>query len=303
VIAVLGALLPLFALIALGYAARRTGWPGPRGWRAIERLTYYVLFPALLFTSLAGTSLAGGGPVAVALALATVATAAASLLTRPPLALSGPTFSSVIQGAIRPNTYVGVGAALALWSNQGVALAAVGLAVVIPIVNVIAVLGLLRYAPPAVAGKPPSLVSSLLRNPLIVSCVAGLAANGVGLDLPEWLMGGLKHLGQASLPLGLLAVGAALELTGLASRWRAVAAACGLKLVVAPAIAAALLALFGVQSTAFAVAVVYMGVPTSASAYVLAVEMGGDRETMATIISASTILSAITLPLIVTIVH
>lgn len=116
-------------------------------------------------------------------------------------------------------------------------------------------------------------------------------------------MGSLKLLGQASLPLGLLAVGAALELSALAIRWRAVAAACGLKLVLSPAIAAALLALFGVEGTAFAVAVVYMGVPTSASAYVLAVEMGGDRDAMATIISASTILSAITLPLIVMMVR
>ena len=52
----------------------------------------------------------------------------------------------------------------------------------------------------------------------------------------------------------------------------------------------------------FAVAVVYMGVPTSASAYVLAAEMGGDREAIATIISASTVLSAVTLPVIVLLV-
>jgi len=299
VIAVFGALLPLFVLIALGYAGRRMGWPGPRAWRAVERLTYYVLFPALLFTSLAGASLAGGGAVAVALAVATVATAATSLLVGKPLALSGPTFSSVIQGAIRPNTYVGVGAALALWGNQGVALAAVGLAVVIPIVNVIAVMGLLRYAPNAETARQPSLIASLARNPLILSCLAGLAANAADLHLPAWLAESLKVMGQASLPLGLLAVGAALELSALRSRGQAVAAACGLKLIVSPALAAALLVLFGVHGTAFAVAVVYMGVPTSASAYVLAAEMGGDRSAMATIISAATILSAITLPAIV----
>jgi malonate transporter and related proteins len=299
VIVVFGALLPLFVLIALGYAARRVGWPGPRAWRAVERLTYYVLFPALLFTSLAGTSLARGGAVAVALAVATMSTAIASLFAGRALALSGPTFSSVIQGAIRPNTYVGVGAALALWSNQGVALAAVGLAVVIPIVNVIAVMGLLRYAPNAGTSRQPSLVASLARNPLILSCLAGLAANAAGLHMPPWLTASLKILGQASLPLGLLAVGAALELSALRSRWQAVAAACGLKLIVSPTLAAALLVLLGVHGTAFAVAVVYMGVPTSASAYVLAAEMGGDRSTMATIISASTILSAITLPAIV----
>jgi predicted permease len=261
-----------------------------------------VLFPALLFQSLATTSLAGGGNVALALAGATAAVAAAALLVRHPLALDGRTQSSVLQGAIRPNTYVGVGAALAVWGSPGVALAAVGLAVVIPMVNVISVVGLLRYVP-GKSAKHPSLVASLVRNPLIVSCIAGLAVNGLGWSLPVWLNGTLKLVSQASLPLGLLAVGAALELAALRSRWRAVAAACALKLIASPAIAALLLAIFGVGGIPFAVAVVYMGVPTSASAYVLAVEMGGDRETMATIISASTVLSALTLPVLVLMVR
>jgi hypothetical protein len=298
VTAVLRALLPLFALIALGYVARLIGWPKPPVWRSIERLTYYVLFPALLFTSLASTSLAGGGAVAMALAVASVATAAVSLLVRKPFRLSGPTFSSVLQGAIRPNTYVGVGAALALWGQHGVALAAVGLATVIPIVNVIAVLGLLRYAR-GDSSKRPSPIVSLVVNPLILSCFAGLAANGLGWHPPGWLIGALKLLGQASLPLGLLAVGAALQLSALRTRLSAVGAACALKLVVSPILAAALLLLFGVRETALAVSVMYMGVPTSASAYVLAAEIGGDRDSMATIISVSTILSALTLPLVV----
>ena len=297
--AVLSALLPLFVLIALGYGARWIGWPGPKSWRVVEQLTYYILFPALLFSSLAGTSLAGGSVVALALALTTVATTALALLAQGPLLLSGPTFSSVIQGAIRPNTYVGVGAALAVWGDQGVALAAVGLATVIPIVNVIAVVGLLRYAPSEGSETRRSLILSLIRNPLIGACLAGLTVNAVGFELPDWLMGSMKMLGQASLPLGLLAVGAALQLAAIRNRWEAVAASCGLKLIVSPIIAALLLGLFGVHGTAFAVAVVYMAVPTSASAYILAAEMGGDSEAMAAIISASTILSAITLPLIV----
>ena len=296
--AVLRALLPLFALIAVGYVARLAGWPKPPVWRAVERLTYYVLFPALLFTSLATTSLAGGGRIAVALAVAVIFTAALSLLVRKPLRVSGATFSSVLQGAVRPNTYVGVGAALALWGSHGVALAAVGLATVIPIVNVISVVGLIHYAGGG-AKRRLSPVAALALNPLILSCFAGLVANGLAWHPPVWIMGALKLLGQASLPLGLLAVGAALQLSGFRARLPAVGAACAFKLAVAPTLTALLLALFGVRGLAFTVAAMYMGVPASASSYVLAVEMGGDRETMATIVSVSTILSALTLPAVV----
>jgi malonate transporter len=301
VTAVLGALLPLFALIALGTLARRVGWPGPAAWRAIERLTYYVLFPALLFQSLATTSLAGGGHVALALAAATLVVAGGSLLVSRALALHGTTLTSVLQGAIRPNTYVGVGAALAVWGTPGVALAAVGLAVVIPLVNVISVLGLLRYAP-----KPEqrqSLLVALIANPLMLACLAGLAVNALGWPLAPWLSAPLRLMGQASLVLGLLAVGAALNLAALRARWPAAAAASVLKLIASPAIAAVLLAALGVSGVPFAVAVVYMGVPTSVSAYVLAVEMGGDRDAMATIISVTTVLSALTLPAIVLLVR
>lgn len=295
--AVLRALLPLFALIALGTVARLAGWPKPPVWRAVERLTYYVLFPALLFSSLATASLAGEGRIAAALAVAAVATAVLALSVRKPLRVSGATFSSVLQGAIRPNTYVGVGAALALWGSHGVALAAVGLATVIPIVNVISVVGLIYYVGSAKRRLSP--VAALALNPLILSCFAGLAANGLAWHPPVWIMGALKLLGQASLPLGLLAVGAALQLSGFRARLPAVGAACVFKLAVAPALTALLLALFGVHGLAFTVAAMYMGVPASASAYVLAVEMGGDRETMATIVSVSTILSALTLPVVV----
>ena len=97
--AVLGALLPLFALIAIGYVARLVGWPGPTAWRAMEKITYYVLFPALLISSLAGTSLAGGGAVALALAATSLLTAASALLAPRLIPLTGPTLTSVIQGA------------------------------------------------------------------------------------------------------------------------------------------------------------------------------------------------------------
>jgi malonate transporter len=301
VTAVLIALLPLFGLIALGYGARRIGRPGPTAWRAVERLTYYVLFPALLFQSLATTSLAGGGAVALALGIATMIVATGSLVAGRAVTADGATLSSVLQGAIRPNTYVGVGAALAVWGAQGVALAAVGLAIVIPMVNVISVLGLLRYAPKA--GRQPSLFLSLIGNPLMLSAFAGLAANAVGLHLPAWLSATLKLMGQGSLVLGLLAVGAALNLSALRTHGPAIATASALKLVISPAIAAALLLAFGVGGVPFAVAAVYMGVPTSASAYVLAAEMGGDRDAIASIISATTVLSALTLPLIVVLVR
>ena len=62
------ALWPLFALIIGGHLLRRWDFPGEAFWPAAERLNYFILFPALLFSSLATAPL--GNPALPRLALA-----------------------------------------------------------------------------------------------------------------------------------------------------------------------------------------------------------------------------------------
>ena len=50
-------LWPLFALIVGGYLLRRHDFPGEAFWPTAERLNYFILFPALLFSSLASAPL------------------------------------------------------------------------------------------------------------------------------------------------------------------------------------------------------------------------------------------------------
>ena len=52
-IGILAAISPVFGIIALGFAIRQVDWLGPAFWDAAERITFYVFFPALLFTRLA----------------------------------------------------------------------------------------------------------------------------------------------------------------------------------------------------------------------------------------------------------
>ncbi|MGD8643178.1 MAG: AEC family transporter, partial [Chromatiales bacterium] len=123
----LNALLPVFALIAVGYGLRRAGFPGPGFWSRVEQLTYYVLLPALLVRNL---STARFGeldpmPIVAAMALALLAMSVLVLALRPWLVVDGPGFSSVYQGAIRPNIYVALSGAAGLFGDAGVVLAAV----------------------------------------------------------------------------------------------------------------------------------------------------------------------------------
>lgn len=302
------ALAPIFLLVLMGWALRSRGVLPDAFWAPAEKLTYYALFPALLVSNLAEARLAGL-PVAelvAALAFGTIAMAGAAiaamgLFHRRPFHLDGPGFTSAFQGAIRPNTYVGFAAAAGLWGPPGLTLTAICVALVVPLVNLLSVVALVRWAGPK--DSPPrrwsATILPVVRNPLIAACVVGILLNVTGIGLPRVAGPFLKILGSTSLPLGLLAVGAGLELAGLRRAGWAVAAVTLAKLLLLPALVGAMAWILGVRGLPLVVCAAYSGLPIAPNSYVLARQLGGDATLMASLITASTILAALTLPLVV----
>lgn len=296
---ILAGIAPIFALILVGYGLRRLGFPGEGFWPDMERLTYYVLFPALLLDSLPSKSLSGM-PLALpatALVLAVLGMAVLLFAARPWLGFDGPAFTSLFQGSIRPNTYVGLSAAFALMGSEGLAHSAVVLVVIIPLVNTLAVAALNRYGANGNGRGLGGILRELGRNPLVLACLAGLALNVLGWRLPFGLSEVIAILGRAALPLGLLAVGAGLRLTRI--RLRPLVLSGLTHLILLPLFVAGACALLGVDPVSRTVLVIFTAVPAAASAYILARQMGGDHELMAALITGQTLLSAATMPLMV----
>jgi len=291
------AVAPIFALILLGLVLRRINFPGPDFWPVSERLTYYVLFPALLISGLSGRSYdASAIGLSAVLFLSICLVAGGVSLLRVRVAGNGPAFTSVFQGAIRPNTYVGFSLAAALLGPDWMTLSAVALLTIVPLVNVLCVLTLVRHG--GNGGGPGRIVIELAKNPLILACVVGFALNGFDVALPQVVEDWLVILGKAALPMGLLAVGAALRLEGLAGHVRPVVSASLAHLVALPLTAWLLSLLFGLSPVARDAALIYTAIPVAVSAYILARQMGGDHKLMAVIITVETALSAATLPVI-----
>ena len=136
-------LLTVFLVIAVGAVLRGTGFIAREDWRGFERITYFVLFPAMLMVTMATADLAstpflavGGTLVLSLLTVATIMLALRPLLLRW-FALDGPSFSSVFQGSIRWNSFVAFAMASSLYGKQGAALCAVAIAAMIPLLNVL----------------------------------------------------------------------------------------------------------------------------------------------------------------------
>ena len=292
--------LPEFALILLGVLLRRWAWRSPDFWVELERLVYYVLFPVLLLRTTLDADLAAAGAGAVVLTAvgATVAGAVLAAAVRWLPGIDRVTAASGWQTAFRFNSFI----ALALADQGGftaLALMGVLLGVNVPLVNVLAVTALARSTAGGAAGDGRvGVLRAIARNPLILSTVAGVTGNLAGLTLPSPVDATLSRIAAAAVPLGLLAVGAALRGGGLPRGQRVMAAYLGVvKLLAVPAVALGLAALLGIDGEQRFVVLAFAAVPPATTAYVLAVRMGGDGPFVAAQASATTAAALVTLPL------
>lgn len=283
-------LLPDFMLILLGFAlAKMANWGG-HFWSGVEKIVYYLMFPALLFytTSRAPFDFHATGNF---LKIAFAATACGMLLgwLGKPLFNAAPrVFESGVQTAFRFNSYIALALASRLAGEQGTALMALLIGFLVPLCNMAAV-----YALAHNSGK---LLKEIASNPLVIGTASGVIVNLCGIPVHEAINATLSRLGNASIALGLLAVGAGLRLSALHEAKAMAGYFLSIKLLVLPAIALLLGSYLGLPSLQLQILVIFCSLPTASSAYVLAARMGGNGPFVAFLISASTLLSIVTLP-------
>jgi malonate transporter and related proteins len=285
-------LLPDFLLIVLGWVLCRYSALNRSVWSGVEQLVYYVLFPVLLFVAIVRQPLELApvlNLVGCGLAVTLLGIALALSLKRWP-GVDARLHASGAQTAFRFNSYVALALAERLGGVQSVVWIALLIALCVPICNVAAIWPLARHG-----GIP--LGRELSRNPLIVGTVAGLLVNLAGLQLPSLLDVSLTRLGSASLSLGLLTVGAGMQLGAVKESPGLAAAFLSVRHLVLPVFAILLTRVADLPAAQQNVVVAFAALPTASSAYVLAIRLGGHGGFVASLVSLSTLLGMVSLPL------
>lgn len=285
-------LLPDFLLILSGFALCRFTPLNRPLWDGAERLVYIVLFPALLFTSILRYPLSpvsvlplAGSSVAVALC----GIALAFALRHAP-GVDARLHASGAQTAFRFNSYVALALSERIAGTQGVAWMALIVSLTVPLCNIAAVWPLARHGGQGFVGQ-------LLRNPLILSTGAGLLCNLLGIRLPEIATTTLSRIGGAALPIGLMAVGAGLQFGALREGPVLAAALLLIRHALLPLAAIAMVIALQMPAAQQAIVVAFAAMPTASSAYVLAVRMGGHGGYVAGLVTVSTLIGMVGLPL------
>ena len=306
---IINSIAPIFLLIALGKLLHKTGFFPDSFFKGLNKLVFWFALPALLTSriSVAQLEFATISKIVLLFSLATLLSLALAWGIARILKLPSAKTGSFIQGSFRGNgAFVGLPViiySLGSLDANAESLGTIVLAPVVVLFNILGVSILLHYSSKkSSAGESiATFLTQLTRNPLIIACVAGIALNLMGWVLPPFLFRPLDALGNAALPLILMSIGASLAFERLRGAASPSLIAALIKVVITPAIGFLLAGLFDLGTAERMIAVFYLAAPAAGMSYVMAEVMGNDATLAGRIVALSTLLSAITLPIIIAI--
>jgi len=294
------ALLPIFLIILIGYLMKRLNFPGEGFWQPAERFLYFFLFPVMLVEKLTYASRDGVHLIELFLTIVITLLLASTVLWLVQLKRNwrGPTFTSVYQGGIRFNSYVGLAAAHTLLGDSGLAVAAIMVSFMIPLLNLLCIGNFSYWVKQARPGWR-GMVLTIISNPLILGSLTGLLFNMLEVKFSAPVNQVLAFIGNMALPLGLLCVGAALNLRAISGEVKTMAFTAIFKLLVVPVLFWGVGYQLSLSALTLSTVVILGSLPTATASYILARQLGGDAPLMAGMISAQTLLAMISMPVVI----
>ena len=294
-----GAILPVFGVMVLGFLLRRRGFLTQGFCQTGNRLEFNLCLPAMLLrqiASMGGVRASDGGFLLYAFA-ATLAGVLAVWLPAHFFMKNKTQVGAFAQGAFRGNTAL-LGAALLQSICGSQAYAPLIILAAVPVYNVLSVVVLSLEAGGGGTLDRARVLGALkqvARNPILLGILAGMpfALTGRSIPLPADKV--LSMLGGLASPLSLLVIGAGFRWQAALEKRRTTLLAALVKLVLLPAAALPPAAALGFRGEALVALLVMSGTPSAVSSYIMAENMGNDGVLANGIVAVTTLLSAVTL--------
>lgn len=297
--------LPIFLIAFLGSVIRRKWLTSDEFWRGLEKLSFYVLFPTVLFEHSSKVDFTSSEFLRLTLALiiSNLLVASALVIYQAKTDYDKIQFTSVFQGATRYNNYIFFSVGAALFGSSGLTIIATISPYLLILTNITAIMSFYYYLPKdgnLTKKKGLAIMTkSIIANPFVLASLAGFIFNYLGLTLNIGIHNTLKTIAESAFAIGMLIVGAGIKFKIEPVHFKQVALTSGIKLVITPVITFIILWMMSVQGTAKSVGILFSCLPCATSSYILSRQLGGDPETMSSIITFTTIFSIVSLSILV----
>lgn len=291
-------IIPIFTIVIIGWLIRLKGFVPPEFLGPANRLVFYIAIPAMIFRAVSKASFKAQFNLTVLLItlFSVLAVFAISWAAGRTAKIKRSNLGTFIQASIHGNLgYIGLAVAYYHMGQEGFVKAGIIGGFVMILQNFLAVTALALYNK-EVPFRENKLffVQKVFGNPVIVSAMAGILFSVAEVPVPDVIGRVLDILGNLSLPLALLVIGASLSFEVMRLSVFSVLSTGFLKLVLLPGIGFILYLMYGISSNEYLPGLILLASPTATIAYVMAKEMNGDADFAVAAISTSTLVSALT---------
>ncbi len=296
-VAALRVVFPMALLMLLGAGVRKAGVVDRPAMRSVDKLTFRVFMPVLLFKNIYETDLSQSftlkEAVFASLALVLVIFPAALLLP-PRVVKNRAQAASIGQAAIRSNYILfGIAAAESIFGEGNIGSVALLGAIVVPLTNALSVI--LLEVNRSGRADLKKLPLSILKNPMIGATIAAAAAMALPFRIPELLWDVVKSIAGVTTTISFISLGVSLDLGQFRENRRPLAFGLMLRMVLVPLVFLPLSAALGFRGQSLCGLMVLFAAPTAVASYPMAVAMGADGPLAGQLVCASTVLSVFTM--------
>lgn len=292
----INAVIPLFALLVIGYIVRRTGVLKDEEVHRFNHMVFLVFFPPLMFQNLYGSNegfLPDGKLLLFAVPFILCVIAVSIPLVKA-IEKNPKTQGAMIQAIYRSNfILMGLPVTINIFGKGNVSETALLIAVIVPMYNVISVIILETFRGRRADYK--EILKKVATNPIILGAAAGILAALLHITLPAPIATTVEWMADATTPMALILLGASFDITTVKGQKRNLILCILMRLLVVPGIGLSLAALLGFHGVQFVALIAMLATPMAVSSYTMADSMDSDGELAGNCVIFSTPLSCLTL--------
>lgn len=299
-------ILPIFLITLIGSVIRRKWITSDEFWRGLEKLSFYVLFPNVLFEHSYKIDLSSSEflRLIIALVIANLIVSVGLIIYQKRTNYDEVHFTSVFQGGTRYNNYILFAMGAALFGEKGLTIVVAISPYMLILTNITSIIIFSYYIRKKDAILPKYknfilVVKLICANPFVLACLAGVSFNYFEIKLNTGVEKTIHTLADSALAIGILMVGATIQFKIKPEHFKHVFFASGVKLIIMPLATFIVMLFMSVTGLPKSVGIMFSCLPCASSAYILSRQLGGDAETMSSIITFTTVFSILSLSLLV----
>lgn len=275
----LNVVLPLFITMSLGYFLKYLNMFDNNTLDTMNNITFKSFLPMLLFYNIYKTDLQGVFNLKLMIFSATCVIALYLILYLivPLIEKDNKKRGALLQGLFRSNFVIfGIPITESLFGSEKVGVAALLIAVIVPLFNILSVIALETFR----GGKPDfrKISIGIIKNPLIIASCLGVLTLLLKIKIPTAIEKTISDVSKIATPLSLILLGASFKFDNIKKYLKQTTIAVVGKTILTPCIILPICIMFGYRGVELSTLMIIFAAPTAISSFTMAQQMDSDSD-------------------------